>query len=265
MGEAAGLERLDQERVEAGGERALLVLGAGVAGDRGEHDRRAGRASRATAATRLKPSIPAGRCRTGRSAAGRRRLVERFLGAARGADLVAPELHLQAQALERVGVVLDDQDAVALAQRAAPPRRRGAAPAPRRAAAARGRTRCPCRAFAEGLDVAAVQLRDAPRQRQADAEAAERARPGVWSCCANSSKACGRKSGAMPWPRSLTEMCDGPGGAAHARSRSTPGSKLNLAALPIRLRERLRQPRRRRRGRTGARPGRRPRAGAGRR
>ena len=53
-------------------------------------------------------------------------MLERFLGAARGADLVAPELHLQAQALERVGVVLDDQDAVALAQRS------GASPSARR-------------------------------------------------------------------------------------------------------------------------------------
>ena len=34
-------------------------------------------------------------------------------------------------------------------------------------------------AFAEAFDVAAVQLGDAPRQRQADAQAAERARQGL--------------------------------------------------------------------------------------
>ena len=41
VGEAAGIERLDEERIEAGGERALLVFGARIAGDRGEHHRRA--------------------------------------------------------------------------------------------------------------------------------------------------------------------------------------------------------------------------------
>ena len=103
-------------------------------------------------------------------------IVERFLGVARGADLGAPELHLQAQALERVGVVLDDQDAVALAQ----PRHAGVdvvgrglrldqrQPEHELAASARP--------FAEAFDVAAVQLGDAARQGQADAEPAEAAR-----------------------------------------------------------------------------------------
>ena len=97
-------------------ERALLVLGAGVAGDGGEHDRRRPSASRASARPGESRPFPAGRCRTGRSAGAPARRCRALPRRSRGADLGAPELHLQAQALERVGVVLDDEDAVALAQ-----------------------------------------------------------------------------------------------------------------------------------------------------
>ena len=103
-------------------------------------------------------------------------MLERFVGVLRGADLGAPELHLQAQALERVGVVLDDQDAVALAQaRHVAVDRLGAQLGSISGSQSTNSLPWPG-PFAEALDVAAVQLGDAACQRQADAEAAEGAR-----------------------------------------------------------------------------------------
>ncbi len=157
-------------------EGALLVVAAGVAGDRGEDHRR----SLQRRAQRLDQTkaVHAGQADVAQDDLRPHALGdgERLLGVARRAHLGAPELHLQAQALERVGIVLDDQDAVAfgeawhvavgrLADRVGLD---GRQPEDEFAAVTR--------AFAEALDVAAVQLGDAARQGQADTEPAERSR-----------------------------------------------------------------------------------------
>ena len=175
----------------------------------------------------------------GRDARGDR---ERLLGVARGADLGAPELHLQAQALERVGVVLDDQDAVALAQARHAGSRRLVRGRRARPAAARGRTRCrwpgpslkpstspPC-----SWAMRRARVRPTPRPPSV--------RASVWSCCANSSNACGRNVGSMPCAAVLDRDLHRLRGAPHGDRDRRSARSVNLAALAIRLRERLRQP-----------------------
>ena len=96
-------------------------------------------------------------------------------------------------------------------------------------------------AFAEALDVAAVQLGDAARQRQADAEAAERARERL-VLLREQLEGVRQEVGVDALAAVLDRDLHRLGGAPDADRRSMPGSKLNLAALTIRLRERLRQP-----------------------
>ncbi len=120
------------------------------------------------------------------------------------ADLVAVQPQQPAKALGGIGVVLDDQDAQAdrgprgdptgflLPTR--PPRRGGGG---RRTRPRGPRRRC-------WPDRAAVQLDDAPDQRQTQAQAAPGRRRGFPSGRASASSSRSRASGAMPTPVSRT-------------------------------------------------------------
>ena len=166
---------LTKNESKPGLERAALVLGARVAGDGGEHDRRslqllAHRRDQAKAVHPRQADVAQHDLRPHPLGD-----AERFFRAFRGADLGAPELHLQAQALQRVGVVLDDQHAVALGQARHVVVGRLVDGAGLHQRQPEDEFAAVSRTFAEAFDVAAVELGDAARERQADAEPAERA------------------------------------------------------------------------------------------
>ena len=111
------------------------------------------------------------------------------------------------QRIARIVVVLDDEHPVALGKR----RHVGDLCARRPASGKSGSDRTNCAPLPGPSLLATMSPLCSSAIRRASVSptpSPPERRPGDWSCCAKSSKTCGRNSGSMPWPWSRTrERC----------------------------------------------------------
>ena len=221
--ELARIDRLRQVQLESGPQRLRAIVGSRVRGEGGGRhvpDRRIAIAADRGRSARSRP-CPASRGRRRARPAARRRArrAPRSAESRRG-HLGAGCFEDLAHQPQRIAVVVDSEDADTVRD---PGRgiRPSDAPAARVNPGLRRASACTiisgsltrnveplAFAVARGLNRAAVHLDEVARDRQAEPEAAVLARRCRLSACRKRSKTCGRNSGEMPMPVSLTTIFD---------------------------------------------------------